>query len=80
MLPKFPLPHSKFLIFLEKRDGDENVKSLIVVLDSPKRQCVRESEQQVKPDTPAIPSVRSRLQDLASQHAQWSEAGAGQYI
>ena len=63
-----------------EKEEDDYVKSmgLAVVSDSPKRQCVRESEQMIKPDTPAIPSVQSRLHDLASQHAQWSEAGAGQ--
>ncbi|KAK7504660.1 hypothetical protein BaRGS_00004146 [Batillaria attramentaria] len=41
--------------------------------DSPKRQCVRDDENQMKPDTPAIPSVRSRLQNLASQRSGWSD-------
>lgn len=41
--------------------------------DSPKRQCVREDENQIKPDTPAIPSVRSRLQNLASQRYEWAD-------
>lgn len=41
--------------------------------DSPKRQCVRGSEQDIKPDTPAIPSVKSRLQNLARQHVPFSE-------
>ncbi|KAK7115131.1 hypothetical protein V1264_001062 [Littorina saxatilis] len=41
--------------------------------DSPKRQCVRGTEQEMKQDTPAIPSVKSRLHNLASQHSQWAD-------
>ncbi|KAL8608422.1 hypothetical protein ACOMHN_002655 [Nucella lapillus] len=42
--------------------------------DSPKRQRMRDNEQAIKADTPAIPSVRSRLHNLASRHAQFSES------
>lgn len=37
-----------------------------LAVDSPKRQCLREEEQAIKPDTPAIRSVRSRQTDLTS--------------
>ena len=48
-----------------------------IILDSPKRQRMRDEEQAVKPDTPAIPSVRSRLQNLSAQNAHWSDTGKG---
>ncbi|KAH9515677.1 hypothetical protein Btru_011718 [Bulinus truncatus] len=34
--------------------------------DSPKRQCLRDAEQGMKPDTPAIQGVQSRLKNLAN--------------
>ncbi|XP_076470449.1 uncharacterized protein LOC143300571 isoform X2 [Babylonia areolata] len=43
--------------------------------DSPKRQCVREKESAIKPDTPAIASVKSRLHALSAQRSQWAEEG-----
>ncbi|XP_048253583.1 anillin-like isoform X3 [Haliotis rufescens] len=41
--------------------------------ESPKRQCVRETEREVKEDTPAITGVRSRLQQLSQQRDDWSD-------
>ncbi|XP_005093568.1 anillin isoform X3 [Aplysia californica] len=36
--------------------------------DSPKRQCLREEELQLKPDTPAVRGVQARAQDLQSEN------------
>ncbi|KAL8613911.1 hypothetical protein ACOMHN_032901 [Nucella lapillus] len=43
--------------------------------DSPKRQCLREKESAIKPDTPAIAGVKSRLQALSTLRAHWAEEG-----
>ena len=41
--------------------------SFFFIKDSPnKKQCTRSEEKLVKEDTPAIPSVRSRLHGLAA--------------
>ncbi|KAK3085514.1 hypothetical protein FSP39_004457 [Pinctada imbricata] len=37
-----------------------------------KRQCLRDEENLIKPDTPAIPSVKSRLRNLSHQREDWS--------
>ena len=40
-----------------------------------KRQCVREDEINIKPDTPAISSVRSRMHKISQQRDDWSPQG-----
>ncbi|GFR71417.1 actin-binding protein anillin [Elysia marginata] len=45
--------------------------------DSPKRQCLRNVEINVKPDTPAIRGVQSRIKDLKTGESQ-SENGDGE--
>ena len=40
-----------------------------------KRQCLRENENLVKPDTPAIPGVKSRLKNLSQQREDWYANG-----
>ncbi|XP_041375110.1 anillin-like isoform X2 [Gigantopelta aegis] len=47
--------------------------------DSPKRQCTRDYEQQIKPDTPAIGSVKSRLHALASERTHWSDTSDSEH-
>ena len=37
-----------------------------LAVESPKRQCLREEQQNVKPDTPAIRGIHSRQTDLTS--------------
>ena len=37
-------------------------------LDSPKRTCLREEEQNIKADTPAIIGVKSRVHLLSTEH------------
>ena len=41
------------------------------VIDSPKRQCLWESDGKGKPDTPAIVGVKSRLNALTDQRMNW---------
>ena len=42
-------------------------RNFLLIEDSPnKKQCTRTEEKLVKEDTPAIPSVRSRLHGLAA--------------
>ena len=42
-------------------------RNFFFIEDSPnKKQCTRTEEKMVKEDTPAIPSVRSRLHGLAA--------------
>lgn len=53
-------------------DNSVNIKAPLED-DSPKRQCLREEEQAIKPDTPAIRSVRSRQTDLTSSKSFNSE-------
>ncbi|XP_061163081.1 anillin-like isoform X2 [Saccostrea echinata] len=61
---------------LEQNLARENVPavSLTAKDGSPgKRQCVRDEEQLVHPDTPAINGVKSRMQTLAKQREHFSE-------
>ncbi|XP_062607207.1 anillin-like isoform X2 [Saccostrea cucullata] len=61
---------------LEQNLTRENVPavSLTVKDGSPgKRQCVRDEEQLVHPDTPAINGVKSRMQNLAKQRENFAE-------
>lgn len=53
-----------------------NYTATIFISASPgKRQCVREDEINIKPDTPAISSVRSRMHNLTQQRTDWSSGG-----
>ncbi|XP_005093567.1 anillin isoform X2 [Aplysia californica] len=53
-----------------ENDGSEKVLSekQLNQDDSPKRQCLREEELQLKPDTPAVRGVQARAQDLQSEN------------
>ncbi|XP_076111793.1 uncharacterized protein LOC143080032 isoform X3 [Mytilus galloprovincialis] len=49
-----------------------DTKTLMKEASPGKRQCVREDEINIKPDTPAISSVRSRMHNLTQQRTDWS--------
>ncbi|XP_053401125.1 anillin-like isoform X2 [Mercenaria mercenaria] len=53
------------------------VKSAAVDDDSPKRQCTWD-DGTVKADTPAIPSVKSRLHALSSERMNWSDTNSAE--
>ncbi|KAL4234023.1 hypothetical protein ACF0H5_005677 [Mactra antiquata] len=49
-------------------------KSPVIDDDSPKRHCVR---SEIKADTPAIPSVKSRLNQISEDRMNWSDIQSG---
>ncbi|MGH0115787.1 UNVERIFIED_CONTAM: hypothetical protein FKN15_046972 [Acipenser sinensis] len=50
--------------------GEENLSPKEKML-SPSKSCRRFAEMEVKPDTPALPSVKTRINKLATQRRQW---------
>ncbi|XP_029642281.1 anillin isoform X2 [Octopus sinensis] len=56
-------------IYSRRRPLSEDMSANIETVqddDSPKRQCLRSAEQNIKPDTPAIRGVQSRRNDLTT--------------
>ncbi|GFO20716.1 actin-binding protein anillin [Plakobranchus ocellatus] len=60
-------PRKRRTPVLENGGSEKAVSTNVDPDDSPKRQCLRNVELNVKPDTPAIKSVQSRIKDLKSE-------------
>ncbi|XP_058849626.1 anillin-like isoform X2 [Acipenser ruthenus] len=58
--------------------GDENLSPKEKML-SPSKSCRRFAEMEVKPDTPALTSVKTRINKLATQRRQWDSQDDDDY-